>query len=288
MQHKDYMMKKAADYESIGKMLHAMQIYENLIASEPDFTMAYVRLSELYDKLNKAESACKLLLDYIEIHPEDKEVKLYLGQLYLKHFKWNEAIDVLSVIFPDEQPIVLFFLGYAYFMLQDYEIARLNYESFLNVNTNPDFQAESFIYISKIHIELNEYDEALNSAIKAEEITSSNWEVHLLYGKIYYLKGMYTHSINALKKALKYNNEELSIFEWMGKSYLKLGDYMNAEKSFLECISIAEPSSETYSYLGFVCLSTRKMDKAIEYFEKALTLDPSNPMAIDGKNKCNV
>lgn len=288
MQHKEYLMKKATDFESVGKLLHAIQIYENLIASEPEYTMAYVRLSELYDRLNKVESAFKLLVHYIEEFPEDKEVRLYLGQLYLKHLKWNEAIDVLSVIFPDEQPIVLFFLGYAYYMLQDYEIARLNYENFLNVNTNPDFQSESYIYITKILIELQEYDEALKNVIKAEEITSSNWEVHFLYGKIYNLKGMFFHSVNALRKALKFNSSEPSINEWMGKSYLKLGDYINAEKSFLECIKAAEPTSETYSYLGLVCLNTRKIDQAIEYFEKALTLDPSNTIALDGRNRCTL
>lgn len=286
MQHREYMMKKAADFESVGKLLHSIQIYENLIASEPSYTMAYVRLSELYDRLNKPESAFRLLVHYIEEYPEDKEVKLYLGQLYLKHLKWNEAIDVLSVIFPDEQPIVQFFLGYAYYMMHDYEIAKLNYENFLNVNTNPDFQAESYLYITKILIELHDYDAALINIAKAEEITSSNWEVHFLYGKIYYLKGMYIHSINSFKRALKFNPEEPSINEWIGKSYMKAGDYINAEKSFLEYISAAEPSSETYSYLGFIYLSARKIEEASQYFDKALMLDPSNIMAIEGKNKC--
>lgn len=285
MQHRDYLLRKAAEYETFGKVLHAMQIYENLIDSDPSFTMAYVRLSELYDRMNKVESAFKLLTHYIEEFPEDKEVKLYLGQLYMKHIKWNEAIDILSGVFPDEQPLVQFFLGYAYFMVKDYEIARLNYESFLNVNTNPDFQAESYIYLAKIFIELQEYDSALSSIVKAEEITSTNWEVHFLYGKVYHLKGMYTHSISSLKKAHKLNPEEPGISEWMGKSYVKSGDYLNAEKCFLECIS-ADPSSETYSYLGIVCLNTRKIDQAKEYFEKALTLDPTNAIAIDGKNKC--
>lgn len=288
MQHKEYLMKKASDFESVGKWLHAMQIYENLIITEPSFTMAYVRLSEIYDRLNKAESAFNLLSRYIEENPEDKEVKLYLGQLYMKHLKWNEAIDVLSTIFPDEQPIVLFFLGYAYFMQKDYEIARLNYESFLNVNTNPDFQGESYLYITKILIELNDYEEALKSILKAEEITSSNWEVHFLSGKVYYLKGMFIHAINSFQKAMKFHSAEPAIHEWQGKAYLKLGDYINAEKSFLECITISEPSSDTYSYLGLVCLNTRKIEQAREYFEKALSLDPSNIVAIDGRNKCSL
>lgn len=285
MQHKDYLLRKAAEYEAVGKVLHAMQIYENIIATDSSFTMAYVRLAELYDRLNKADSAFKLLSSYIEENPEDKDVRLYFGQLYMKHLKWNEAIDILSGVFPDEQPLVQFFLGYAYYMIKDYEIARLNYESFLNVNTNADFQSESYIYLTKILIELSEYDSALNYNAKAEEITSTNWEVHFLYGKIYHLKGMYVHSINSLKKAYKLNPEGSGIFHWMGRSYVKSGDYLNAEKCFIECIS-ADPSSETYSYLGYVCLNTRKIDQAKEYFEKALTLDPTNAMAIDGKNKC--
>jgi len=96
---------------------------------------------------------------------------------------------------------------------------------------------------------------------------------------------MYSHSSSHIEKAIRLNKDNPELYEWAGKSALKNGDYVKAESYFLHFISISQASSETYSYLGLACLNNKKPKDAINYFEMALTLDPQNEVALDGKNK---
>ncbi|MGE5399909.1 MAG: tetratricopeptide repeat protein [Ignavibacteriales bacterium] len=288
MLHLEYKLKKASDFEAQGKFLHAVQIYAGIIANDQNHSLAHIKLASLYDRMGNFNASIKLLKNYLQNISDDGEIRIYLGQLFLKYSYWDEAIDVLSLFSPEEQPIHSFFLGYAHFMLKEYEIAIINFGNFLERSTNSEFKYEANIYIAKIHIELSSYEDALLAAKKAEEIYSNSWEVYLIYGMIYYLKGMYFHSVTSIERALKLNNKEVSLHEWAGKAYLKLGDYLSAEKHLTEYIENAEASSEAYAFLGLACLNIQKLKDARGYFDMALSLDPNNEIAAEGKKKCNV
>jgi tetratricopeptide (TPR) repeat protein len=286
MQHIEYKIKKASDLESEGKMLHAIQVYTNIIDTEPKYSLAYVKLADLYDRIGKHNSAINLLSNFLHEYSDDKEVRLFLGQILINHSLWNDAIEILSYFSPQEQPLAYFLLGYAYFMNNEFEIARINFNNFLSSSNNVEFNAEANIYIAKINIALKDYDEAFKAAKKAEDIFGYNWEVHLIYSIINYNKGMYLHALGFIEKSLELNPQEISLKEWAGKIYFKLGDYINAEKFFLEFISNSNGSASAYSYLGLVYLNSNKIKSAKKYFDLALRLDPSNEIALDGKKKC--
>jgi tetratricopeptide (TPR) repeat protein len=98
---------------------------------------------------------------------------------------------------------------------------------------------------------------------------------------------MYLHAVGSIEKALELNPQENSLKEWAGKIYFKLGDYLNAEKFFLEFVNNSEESAAAYSYLGLVYLNSNKIKDAKKYFDLALQLDPANEIALDGKKKCS-
>lgn len=281
----EYQLKKAADFETQGKLLHAVQIYHAIISENKDFTLAYIRLASLYDRMEKLEAATNLLSSYLENCSEDKDIRLFLGEILLKNSLWDEAVEVLSLIITEEQPIVSFFMGFGYFMMKDYQIARVHFLNFLSNNSTTEYHFETYLYLTKINAELEQFEEALEY-IKCAEKIHTNWETHFLTGIIYYHQGMYYHSVLALEKALKLNDTDKSVVEWTGKAYLKLGDFPNAHKYLSSFIESAEPTAETYSYMGLACLNMQKLKEAGKYFELALNLDPANQAALDGIKKC--
>lgn len=283
----DYKLKKAADFESQGKNLHAVQIYTNLITENPEFPVTYLKLSALYEKMEKSDAAINLLRSYLDDVVDDNEIRLYLGQLLLKHAMWYDAVDVLSSVNPEDQPIVLFFLGFSNYMLKDFNSAKIYFDQFLIKNTSSEFYVETYLYLARINIELNLLEEALQCAQNAEEVSSASWELQLVFSMVYYHKGMYLHSVNSIEKAIKLNSNEFSLYEWAGKAYLKLGDYLKAEEYLLKYINHIDVSSEAYSYLGLACLNAQKLNDAKNYFDKALSIDPSNEIAIEGIKKCS-
>lgn len=280
----EHKLKTAKDFEVQGKPLHAVQIYKTLIDEHPHLTEAYFSLAELYQQLGNIEPAVEMLEALVESEPENMEHRLFLGQYFLKAQKWEDAIETLSYILPDEEPLVSFFLGYSHFMLKDYELSRLKFLSFVGYRDQPELVYEAYLYLSKIEIEMKNFEAALKYAKKTEGIYSNHWELNLIYAKCFYNLGMHAHGISSIEKAVRLNPKEPSVFEWAGKVYLKHGDYLKAEKSFLKFIEWEEEiSSEAYSNLAEACLKISKAEEALAYFTTALKIDPNNKFAAEGK-----
>ena len=284
----DHKLKVAADYEAQGKPLHAIQLYNTVINEYPDFTETYFYLAELYEKMRNLEPAFNLLYKLLDSNPENNEVRLYLGQFLLRNSKWEEAIEVLSLILPEENHIVSFFLGYSHFVLKEYEMSKINFLNYVSFNEQTELLHEANLYLAKIEMELGNFDSALKYAKKTDMIYANFWELNLIYGIIYYNLGMYAHGIVPIEKAIRLNPNEAASYEWGGKIYLKLGDYLKAEKLFLQYIEhMDNVSSDIYTKLGEACLKASKTEDALTYFDVALKLDPENSFARKGKENAS-
>jgi tetratricopeptide (TPR) repeat protein len=281
----EFQLKMASDYESRGKYLHAAQIYHAIILNGEESSMPYVRLAGIYEKLANPEAGIRLLSEYLEDKPDQVEARLYLAQMLIKAERMEEAVEILSIISPQERPIASFISGYAYFNMKEYELAKINFVNFIKLSKNADLLFEAHLYMAKIYTELSEYEKALENAAASEKLFGVNWELHYIYSVIYYYKKMYSHASAHIEKAIRLNKENPVLYEWAGKTYLKTGDYVKAETYFLHYISVSQATAETYSNLGLACLNNKKPKDAINYFEIALALDPNNEAALDGKNK---
>jgi len=280
----DYKLKLAQDYQAQGKPLHALQIYESIINENPECADAYFGSAELFEQMGNIEPAIDLLKDYLEKDPENKTVRLFLGQYLLRNSRWEETIDVLNFINAEEEPVVLFFMGYAHFMLNEFELARINFLNFTSTAEQSELFHESHIYLAKTEIKLCNYEKALTYAKKAELMYSNYWELSAIYADIYFNLGMNAHAVSPIEKAIKLNPNEPSVYELAGKIYFKLGDFIKAERNFLKHIDAsADTSADAYTELAEACLHGNKANDALVYFDLALKIDPNNKYALEGK-----
>lgn len=284
----DYKVKQklnaAAEFKSLGKYLHAIQICEQLLIEFPNEPDVYLELASLYKLSGNLNSAFELLERYIENNPSDANMKLFYGQFLLQNKEWQKAVEILSLIKPEEKSLALFFLGYSYFMIKDYELARINFLSFLSNNGEQEMTHEANIYLAKIEIEMQDFEQALFYAKQSEILYASYWELYLIYAICYYNLGMDTHAVLAIEKSLKLNPKSVVSYEWAGKVFLLTGDYLRAEKYFTDFVDSSENiSSDIYSGLGEACLNRNKTDLALNYFELALKINPENKTALNGK-----
>ncbi len=281
-------MKLASDYEMQGKLLHAVQIYNSVIAENPDFTDAYFALGEVYEKIGNINPAVEMIRNFLKKNPENKEVRIYLSEFLMRNKRWDEANEILSYILPDEEPVISFFLGYSHFMQKDYEVARINFLNFLKNGEPDEMLQEANLYLAKIDINLKDFRSALDYLKKTEIVYSNFWEWNLLITVVYYNLAMYTHAIVPVGKALKLNPQEKSVHKWAGKIYLKTGDYQKAEKQFLAYIDSGDSAdADIYTELAEACLKSKKAADALAYFEIALKLDPQNKFAEEGRKNAD-
>ena len=280
----DYKIKLAQDFQAQGKPLHALQIYETIINETQDCADAYFGMADLYEQMGNIEPAIELMKEFLESDPENKTVRLFLGQYLLRNSRWEETVDVLNFIVPEEEPVVLFFMGYAHFMLNEFELARLNFINFISKADQSELFHESHIYLAKTEIKLSNYEQALTYAKKAELMYSNYWELSAIYADIYYNLGMNAHAVSPIEKAIKLNPNEPSIYELAGKIYFKLGDFIKAERNFLKHIDASsDTSADAYTELAQACLQGNKAKDALVYFDLALKIDPENKYALEGK-----
>lgn len=273
-------MKQASDFISEGKLLHALQIYEAIINEETGFIDAYIGLAEIYENLGNTNKAIEILTEFLAEEPENRDVRMYLGQFLLRNSKWEEVIDTLSYLDPLEEPLVSFFLGYSNFMLNDFELARINFQNFNDDSEKNELFYEANLYLAKIEIKLSNFREALAYAKKAEVMYNNYWELNALYAEIYYNLDMHAHALAPIEKAIKLNPSEMKLYDLAGRIYFKHGDFYKAEKNFVKLVESSENiSSDAYTKLAEACMKGKKIKAALVYFEMALKLDPENKTA---------
>lgn len=280
----DYKLKTALDFENNGKLLHAVQIYRGLIKDYPDYTDAYFKLAEAYEKSKNIKPAISLLKEFLSRYPGNKEVRLFLGQCLLRNALWEEANNIFSFILPEEEPLVSFFMGYSHFMLEEYELAKINFLNFISFKDQSELLHEAYLYMAKTEIELKDYERSLSFAKKAELMYGNFWELNLVFAIAYFNLSMFAHAIIPVERAIKLNPNYALARKWAGNIYLKSGDFLKAVDNFLKFLELSEETSaEIYTNLGEACFKARKAKDALAYFEMALKLEPENKFALTGK-----
>lgn len=276
-------LASVSGFKTQGKYLHAIQICEQLLNEYPNNADVHFELAELYELSGNLNSTFNILEAYLENNPKDQDIRLFFGQLLFKHHVWEKAIKVFSQFVPEEKPLALFFLGHAYFMIKDFEMARISFLGFLSLEANRELAFEAYISLAKIEIEMKDFEQALMYAKQSELFYSSHWELHFIYAKCYFQLGMDAHAVLAIEKAMKLNPKTVLPYEWAGKIFLRTGEYPKAENYLMKFIESNElASADIYSQLADACMKSNKIESALSYYEQALKIDPSNKYALTG------
>jgi tetratricopeptide (TPR) repeat protein len=274
VQHK---LKRARDFETEGKFLHAIQIYNTIIAEFPEILEANIRLAELYERTENYQSAFKIYNHLVNTHPDNDDIAIYFAQFLIRRKSWQEAIDALKNVSPDDEPIVSFFIGYSYFQINEFELSKVHLLNFIISDEQPEIIHEAFLYLAKIEFEFQDFDSSKKYVKKASLLLSDNWELYFLKAKINYVNGSLTLAMKEINTALKLNNTEPMLYSWAGKICLKSQDYKLAESHFLKYLGLSEtPLAENIVNLAKSQLKQKKFKDAISNYDEALKLDPEN------------
>lgn len=272
--------KQASAFEDEKKFLHAIQVYEKLIAKYPEERYSYVRLSKIYERLNNINAALNILKKSIFLFSDDEALKIYMASFLIKNNFYAEASDILDEVSKDENPEVYFLLGVINFHLKENEISRIYFDRYVDLNKGVNIE-EALVYLTKLAIRLNKIDEGFNYILRAEELTGLNFEVHYLTAQLYYFREMNYHAYESIKKALKLNEKSVAINEWAGRILFALDEFVKAEKYLRYCLNSEEVSSEVYTLLGLTCKKNDKVKEANLFFEEALILNPNDKIAVN-------
>ncbi len=129
--------------------------------------------------------------------------------------------------------------------------------------------------LAMLYTETARIGEAVDIVRKMLDINLNNAEAHFSLGYIYRYAGMNTEAILEMEKAVSLAPEN-STFRSIIITYLWAGDY---EKAF-EAGRMFKESPFIFSYQGQALFRQGNQKQAVEYMDKAISLEPDGAMAL--------
>ncbi len=118
-------------------------------------------------------------------------------------------------------------------------------------------------------------DEALNAFQEALKLDANLAQAYVGMGIIYYKKRMIPRSRSYFSKALKLNGDDAVALERLGEIFLIDDKNAGAAQSqFSRIMELYPTYPDGYFYYASACKELGETDRALEYYEKTLALDP--------------
>jgi tetratricopeptide (TPR) repeat protein len=284
-----FALDKAERLAEEGKHLHALQIFTRLLADFPDEAGTIIPLATLYEKMGNHSSVENVIRHGIKHNPNDPDLRMFGGHYYFKREEWQAAIDILSPMEPDEDPLGTFFIAYSFFMLKNFDEAKKYFDHYIRQNKQDDFISDAYMFMAKACMGLNQFDEAIQLLERVLVYNSDQFGVHLLFAIAYFQLEMYSNAEASIKKALSLANDDPMVNEWAAKIYLATTDYKRSVAYFKTALATTkeENRADLHAGLGLALLYSKNIQDALKHFDAALKIDPSEPTALIGMKKIN-
>lgn len=265
-----------AELEKQQKFLHALQIYHTIMLENPDFSEAYYKTAEMYERLGNTNAGIKILRELSESNPGEADIKLNFGQFLFRNRRWSETVKVLNDADYADEPLVLFLLGYSHMMLEEYEKAISEFNLYLGFDEKSVYRDDVFLYLGKCHVFLEQTDTAFEYLEKCGLDENEDFELPLYRAICYFRNGMTGHAKEQADIALGSEKKDTYLYEWAGRIYIETQSYQRLEKILLNFLEESEGSAMIYTHLGIALKEQKKSEAALGCFRIARQLNPHN------------
>lgn len=284
LEQKDLLLKKAEDFDKNNQLLHASQIYLRILTEfgEPK---ALVRILNSYKKMGNPKAAANIALNYFNENQADDDIIMYASNFLLTLEMYSEALQILCKIDAKNSPEAYFLIGKANFHLSNFKKARENFIDYLDNGDTAEAVPIAYVSLAETEIKLENLDAAQLYAEQAQQFYKDMPEIDYIFAEIFFLKEMYQHAMEKIRKNLKDNNSTAEDFLLAGRICYEMQDFQNSEKYLLKYLKNSGGDPYIYSILGESCLKNKKPNDAEKYFSRALKLDPSTNIAKEGLKK---
>ncbi len=210
-------LAKNENSKALEQFLKAEEIY-------PDDPYLQYDLALTYDRKGVLDKAEHHLKEAIALKPDYSDAYNYLGVIYFRQGKVNQAIEAykkaLENLLYTKPQDAHYHLGIAYMSLKEYQKAKTHLEE--AVRLVPDFVA-AYNILGEVYEGLGQYSKAKYSYEKALEINPEYIAAYLNLGKLFYKTGEKEKASKCFDKVIRLDprseraQEALRYLRAMGK-----------------------------------------------------------------------
>ena len=267
-------------FERLDDYENAAKNYKLLIPHTPDSSYNHAHLAYCCFKLKQYEDSEKYFSKAIEINSNNIWAISWYADALIDQNKIDEAIEVLNEGIennptqPSGQMSIFWLFRTRGDVLYDLEKWEEAIESYLKASKIDSDNAFTFLRLGFAYFQTKNYHESYNSFELCQEKDSDYKDANIYYHKGECKRNLknYESAIEQFDFSINKNSEEYTpwAYKMKGNCFLKLNDFSNAADSY----SKGYKDKWTYHNLGKAHYGMAKYELALEDFEKVLEIDP--------------
>lgn len=259
-------------------------LFKSALRVCPNNAKVYYNIARLATDKNDKETAFSYYHRAIELHPEYESALMNLGNLYRESGDLQKAESLLlkSVEILEEFPAAWMNLGIVQSSLMKYEEGIFSYQKAIRYRKN---YAHCYYNLGNLYVEIKNFTMALKSWEKAISIKPKHNKAWANILALLDNQGLTEKLLQTSEKALTFVPDDPSILFSRANAFGKLAKFAESEEIFLKIIEL-KPNTALYSAnLGVLYHRWNKKEKAIEFYKKALLINPNMKSAKDNLRK---
>lgn len=259
----------------------ALNIYQRLLEREPDNVQIIEAISQLYLEMNRPKEALAMLVELERRRLSDVALKLKIAQIYYKMKNYPEAAKRFEDILarnPDSDKI-MYYLGVLYEEMNKPADAISMYD---RIPTKSSLYKDARLRLAYLYKQDNESGKA--KAVLQEGINRKpkTIEFYQYLGGLYEREGDYANAIETLVRATKYFPEDENLFFALGTLYERTSQYKKAIGAMKRVLKINPNNASALNYIGYTYVELgENIDEAEEKLNQALRLRPGDGYILD-------
>ncbi len=225
----------------------ALEIFDQMIADDPEDLNAQIRKSLVYVEMNDAHRAIADLKRLVHAHPSELRVRDYLGWVYEQVDDVQEAIEAYRT----------------------------------NITMDATFY-DSHMHLGLLLYRLARFDEATPHFIQAVALNPRNAETHLLLGLSYLKVEHFDRAQSAFARGVDYHPTDEDLRFNLGATYDKLDRFPDVVREMEAVLTLNPDHADALNYLGYSYAERGlKGEEAVALTQHAVSLKPDNGAYVD-------
>jgi tetratricopeptide (TPR) repeat protein len=256
----------------------ALPYAKTLAEVESDDPAQLRRLGMIYyyvDSLNQAQKIFEQLIDQGDTHDLNYH---FLGLIDSDRGNYEAAVEQFQEVTQraDSLPSGWLNLGYAYRKLKQPEKEIAAYEAGLSRVTDPDGHLRIQFALGSTYEQNGYFDKAVQTF---EELLKTDPNYHPALNYLGYMladKGTrLQYALQLVSKAVEISPRNAAYLDSYGWVFYRLGDYDKAVEYLKQAVEL-DSDPVIFDHLGDAYAAKGKLERAREWWEKALALQPDN------------
>ena len=218
----------------------ALEQFKKAIETEPNFAPAYRERAELYFRAGKYSEAVADYEKYLELNNDPAARVRYAQFLYLAKQYAKSIEEINKIQQKDSSNVVLFrIMGYNLYETKDYPKGLRYMNSFFDKAKAKGTKiiADDYIYLGKLQSGAGQDSIAILSLQKGLEMDTARSEIYGEIGVVHMKRKKYKEATEAIEKKIARGKDvNINDYNYLGKSYYILKDYVKADSAFSNVI----------------------------------------------------